>query len=509
MEAKWKKVLIFLVIIGLASFLRFYKITVIPPGLYPDEAMNGNNALEAIATGTFKVFYPENNGREGLFINIQAFFLKILLLLNNNQPEPWMLRLPSTFFGTATVIGIFFLAKELFKKFSIAALASFLTAVSFWHINFSRIGFRAIMAPFFLTWGLYLFLLSFRKIKKLGSFDSSSFSIINWLLPIFAGLVFGLGFHSYIAYRATPLVILVGLLYFFLKSRKEKWQKRFWLCAFLFFFAFLIVIAPLAVYFLQNPQDFLGRTSQISVFSSSNPLKALILNVAKTAAMFNFAGDYNWRHNISGKPELFWPVGILFLVGIFVALKRLIKKIKVGASETDTENFRFEFSLLFCWLIAAAIPVILSNESIPHALRSIIMVPPVFIISGFGAIWLYDFIKIRNAFLKNFAVFLFLLFLVGESYFSYFKTWGQNPEVKNAFSQNYVDVGRKLNSLPKEMPKYVIMESGGTLVRGILMPAQTIMYITDTFLPQKQEEKNIYYVYPDTKIPDWSFNVRI
>ncbi|PIY59526.1 hypothetical protein COY96_01340, partial [Candidatus Wolfebacteria bacterium CG_4_10_14_0_8_um_filter_37_11] len=59
-----KYLLILIVII--AAFLRLYNIIPpvggLPPGLYPDEAMNGNNALEAISTRDYKVFYPENNG---------------------------------------------------------------------------------------------------------------------------------------------------------------------------------------------------------------------------------------------------------------------------------------------------------------------------------------------------------------------------------------------------------------------------------------------------------------
>ncbi len=78
---KYKYFFLILIII-IAGFLRLYQINQLPPGLYPDEAMNGNNALEALSNTDFsakggpalgwKVFYPENNGREGLFINIQA-----------------------------------------------------------------------------------------------------------------------------------------------------------------------------------------------------------------------------------------------------------------------------------------------------------------------------------------------------------------------------------------------------------------------------------------------------
>ena len=72
-----KTVLALLGIIVLAIFLRFWDFKSIPPGLYPDEAMNGNNATEAIAYRHFKVFYPDNNGREGLFINLQAVSISI------------------------------------------------------------------------------------------------------------------------------------------------------------------------------------------------------------------------------------------------------------------------------------------------------------------------------------------------------------------------------------------------------------------------------------------------
>ena len=107
------------------------------------------------------------------------------------------------------------------------------------------------------------------------------------------------------------------------------------------------------------------------------------------------------------------------------------------------------------------------------------------------------------------AVFISLLAL--EAYVTYFVTWAQNPEVAGAFNQNYLEIGRELNKLPPELPKYVIVKAGGADVRGIPMPAQTIMFMTDTFLPEKQKEKNIYYVLPDqeNQIPANSYTVTL
>ncbi len=487
-------------IIALAIFFRFYNLQVTPPGLYPDEAMNGNNALETLHAGNWKVFYPENNGREGLFINIQAVFLKFFGL-----QEPWVLRLPSAFFGILTVLGIFFLTKELFKNHKkaeiIGLLAAFLLAVSFWHINFSRMGFRAIMSPFFAVWAIYFFL------KALdGGYLKNK--IIN---SIIGGIFFGLGFYSYIAFRAMPTLIIAVLVFYWFKNKELAARKNILVSAFYFTVIAVLVFLPLGLYFLNHPSDFFGRTSDVSVFSSAAPIKDLALNILKTAGMFNVSGDYNSRHNIAGNPELFWPVGILFLIGLFLAIKNIIKKLRSGPPETGDEILHFAFCILISWLVIAALPVVISNEGIPHALRSILMVPPVFILAALGGFEIYEWLIKKNLPKKLLIASCYLLFilLIFQSYKSYFIDWGKNQEVQGAFNANYVEIGRILNALPNSLPKYVLVETSGVLVRGIPMPTQTVMFITDTFLPEKQKEKNIHYILPAEKneIPPNSFAV--
>ena len=49
-------------------------------------------------------------------------------------------------------------------------------------------------------------------------------------------------------------------------------------------------------------------------------------NIWKTALMFFVEGDGNWRHNYPPHPELFWPVGIFFAMGIVLAGARLWKR---------------------------------------------------------------------------------------------------------------------------------------------------------------------------------------
>ncbi len=531
---------VFLLILVVASFFRMHALDTTPPGLYPDEAMNGNNALEALESpppeGGVKAFYPENNGREGLFINIQGFFLKVLVPRAGGNPEPWMLRLPSALFGIITVAGVFFLAKELFRneelgitnkelgdderrhnsKFiihnsnAVALLSTFLIAVSFWHINFSRIGFRAIMAPCFLVWGVYLLLLAFRKWREFPdsppaeSTPKKYKSIIrNSLFPLFAGIVYGLGMHSYIAYRATPLVIAVILFLFVLKiGWKPVLKITTW-----FVLGALVVSLPLISYFAQNPEDFFGRTSDVSVFSSPSPLGELGMNIIKTVGMLFFIGDSNWRHNLSGAPELLWPVAILFLLGVIVGTRALFRK--NSGSDRDIKTGAW---ILFAWFLTALLPVVFSNEGIPHALRSILMIPPIFILAGLGGVTFYEWMRrklqpVSWQWVLPVAASLLLLFVAVTAYRDYFIVWGQDRNTAGAFSEEYVTIGRKLNAVPQNIPKYVVVEAGGVLVRGIPMPTQTVMYITNTFSEERQKEKNIRYILPQESgsIPEGSY----
>ena len=478
-----------LVIMLFAVFFRFWDITNIPPGLYPDEAMNGSNTLEAIETGDYKVFYPENNGREGLFINIQSIFVRFI------GAEPWALRLPSAIFGTFTILGIFFLSRILFKNDRLALFASFFTAVSFWHINFSRIGFRAITAPFFLVWGLYFLM---RIYHDKGSTKSQTLS------AAIGGFLFGLGANSYIAYRITPLIAAIPIIIGFIKfGKKDPSRKSCFPClAVLYIFFAFAAIIPLLIFFAENPADFFGRTAKISVFSELSPLAKLAFNVLKTIGMFWYHGDFNWRHNFAGEPELFWPVGLFFAVGLFTAIKNLFRK-----------NFNSFF--LLAWFFITLLPVVISSEGLPHALRAIISIPAVMIIAAWGLeftaskieAWL-DVKKIAfpekilqiERIQWELKVFLLVGLLgVGVNAFNqYFLRWSAKPEVVDAFAENYTNIAKYLNTLPDNLSKYVIVNADGVDVKGIPMPAQPVMFQTKTFLASGQQKRNINYLLPDS-----------
>ncbi|MBI2063701.1 MAG: glycosyltransferase family 39 protein [Candidatus Yanofskybacteria bacterium] len=486
---KWT---IILLIIVIAAVFRLQGLGSTPPGLYPDEAMNGNNATQALETNDFKIFYPENNGREGLFINLQA--LSIAVFGEHN----WALRLVSAIIGILTILGLYLLAKQLFN-WQIAALSSYLMAIAFWHVNFSRIGFRAILAPMLLVWGFYFLL------RGLSSTKFWNFAI--------SGIFWGLGFYTYIAFRAMPLALILVLLAYWQTVKKDYEHKKYLHARnqivrglALFLIVVIVVALPIGYYFWTHPADFLGRTGQLSIFASENPLQALAKNTFQTLGMFNFIGDWNWRHNLSGQPLLLWPVGVLFVIGFLRSWLKLFKRAKTHGHLSSAQV------LLLSWFFVGLIPTVISNEGLPHALRALIVAPVVFIWAGEGLWWIMDKLgdwyrardihefHIRHLWLREssfaavLAVIVLLTSLTIAEYDKYFNKWARNSNTADAFAQNYVDIGERLNAMPQNVKKYVLVNAGGVLVNDIPMPAQTVMYLTDTYTPEKQQAKNLFYL---------------
>jgi len=466
---KNKTIIFLIIVILLASFFRLWQLDTIPPGLYPDEAINSNQGWQALESRDFKVFYPENNGREGLFINLLGFSFSAFGI------NIFSLRVVSAVFGILAVLAIFLFTKEIlypvFKKREreiIAFLASFFLATSFWHTNFSRISFRAIMVPFILPFSLYFLFKGFRtkKIREL----------------ILGGVFFGIGFHTYISFRLAILLLGIVLFCWLLIYFKKKLLKKFIFFSACFLFFTFVVALPIGFYFYQNPQDFISRATPISVFAQDSPVKSLAISFFQHLAMFNIYGDPNWRHNLAGSPMLPIPLGILFLVGIAISIKKTVALIK----EKDFLKLT-AFLTLGSWFFIMLLPGILTFEGLPHALRVIGVIPVVYIFLAIGT-WEVG-VLIKKKLKKKQALFIFLIITMATmgtyEFHKYFFRWSKNPEAEAAFTQRFVKIGNYLNDLSPETKKYVIKNDGD-------LPVETITFIQKT----KNKEKETIYLYP-------------
>lgn len=451
-----------LTLLLLAFFLRIAYIESIPAGLYPDEAANGVDALHALETGHFQLFYPANFGREGLFINLQALSLA---LFGNTMLA---LKLCSILFGTLTVLGLFLLGRELFHRTSAGLSAAFMVATSYWAINFSRIGFRAIMTACLLSFAFFFFFRGLRTQKKL-----------DFLL---AGLIFGLGIHTYIAFRVAPLILILLLPALMLSY--EYFLRRFWKQALVFMLGAFVTAAPMLFhFFVSHPEDFESRSSHISVFSpevnQGNLLGTLSQTFATSLIKYNFLGDQNWRHNYPPYPILDPIVGTFFLAGFVVLLGQLVWLLYRRLRYTD-RDFRLVINVfLFASFFAMLAPEFLTNEGLPHALRSIGTQMPVFLFASVPVLWILKKAKHSRPGLR---IALFSLLLIAFSLSAafniakYFVLFRESPKAAESFNENYTNMARYFLSLPDHIHKYSLIDSDGNSDRFHLPVAGMPVY---------------------------------
>src|SRR5581483_3772022 len=89
---------------------------------------------------------------------------------------------------------------------------------------------------------------------------------------------------------------------------------------------FALAAGPLGAYALIHPQEFNGRTAQLSVMpelEAAHSIEPLVNNVKTHLLMFNVHGDPNGRHNWTGRPMLSPIVGAAAVLGLALAFFRI------------------------------------------------------------------------------------------------------------------------------------------------------------------------------------------
>ena len=105
-----------------AIFLRLHNLDTIPDGLLHDEAYNGIDALRILA-GERPIFLIDNNGREALFVYLQAISVALL------GQTSLALRVVSAILGIMTVAATYPLIRRMFDA-RVALLTSGWLAIS-------------------------------------------------------------------------------------------------------------------------------------------------------------------------------------------------------------------------------------------------------------------------------------------------------------------------------------------------------------------------------------------
>jgi len=398
-----------LTIIALATALRLYALDELPPGLYHDEAYNGLDALN-VTSGSHPIFFETNNGREPLFIYLVALSVSCL------GRSPMAIRLVAALLGILTVPAAYLMARELLGK-RVALLTALLTAISFWHLNLSRIGFRTVSLPLLTALCLWLFWRGVRTQR-----------IHNWVL---GGLCLGLCFYTYTAARFLPIIFLLLIVYWLWRRQSLNWRGLF-----LFATIALIVALPLLMYAVKHLDTFWSRSAQVSIFNPSinhgNFTGMLIQHIVKTFGMFNWRGDFIPRHNMPLRPVFDPVMGFFFLVGLATCLRHAPQ--------------RQEYALLLiCWLVML-LPTMLA-EGAPHFLRAVGTLPMLFAFPAIGLKALWDALtaRISQQITASLAIALVLIPSLYATVNDYFFHHARSEAVYYNFETGAVELASEVN----------------------------------------------------------------
>lgn len=375
-------------IIILAAVLRLWQLGAVPSSPDWDEVALGYNAYSIAHTGSdeYGAFLPVvlrsfDDYKPALYTYLaipttELFGLNVMAV-----------RLPSAIFGILTVVAVYFLIKELFGKEKIALLASFLLAISPWHLQFSRIAFESNVGLSLNVFGTLFFLKSFKK---------------PWMLFL-AAIAFVASMYVYQSEKVFVPLLVVGLTLIFWKE-VLRFPKKYIVAAVIFGG---ILLFPMAFYLLTN-KNALARAKGVSVLSDQTIIKKSVERIQDDKQRKDYVGllldnrrivygrevmanylshfDFNWlfitgdlsRHHAPNMGLLYlWELPFL-LIGIYMLLfGNFSKKTKI---------------LLFTWFLITPIPASVTT-GVPHAVRALNFLPLFQVFTALGVMEMFRLIK--------------------------------------------------------------------------------------------------------------------
>ncbi len=391
----------------LAAFLRFYRLNDFPPALYLDEAWDAYDALRVLRTGSLYLYFGGSYGREPLMIHLQAlaFFLF--------GASAWALRLVPAIVGVLTVPAIYRAAIDLFRGTKrskwLGVLAATILAVSFWHVDVSRLSPRVIFVPLLGIPAVWAFWRGWNT-HRLRYF-------------VWAGVLAGASLYTYPAARFIPVLLIAfavaAVLVHWLWRRIPPVDLRRAVVEIAVMLLVMgVAFAPLALFYLQNPGAFFVRPSDTLIFSTKPDEAAAGLgeNLLRVVRLFIDRGDMNWRHNLPGRPAFDILEMVGFWVGLLVAIKRL----------PSTPPYL----LLLIWLGLNLAPTAVTVDA-PHFLRAIYALPAACILAADGLALAWERLVPRF----GWAPLLLAVVALGGTltYNDYINVWGPRRETYYEF----------------------------------------------------------------------------
>jgi 4-amino-4-deoxy-L-arabinose transferase-like glycosyltransferase len=444
-----------IIILLIASAIRLWQLGNVPSSLDWDEAALGYNALSILQTGkdeygnTLPIMLKSFGDYKPALYSYFAIPSVAIFGLSD-----FAVRLPSAILGLIAVLATFFLVRELLRNEKLALIASFILAISPWHIQFSRTAFEANLG---LTLNILTALFFLKGLKK------------PYLL-IASAITSGLSVYSYQSEKIfAPLFILTLILIF----RKDLIGiGRKYVLAFLA--VGLIVAAPLYVSAFINPES-LNRVRATNFANDDKFHPHRVERQRIDIEMGNFVGmffdsklitysrqalgsyishfDPNWlfiqgdleRHHAPSMGLLYhWELPFVLLGLYFMVFSPIFpRKSKI---------------LIFSWFFLAPLPASITND-VPHAVRTLNFLPTFQILTATGLFFSYQWLKsstnksvlIRGALISFTLIFLLNFIFYINQYFVQ-----QNYSYSHAWQYGYEEAVGYIDQIREDYDKVIV-----------------------------------------------------
>ncbi len=349
-----------LALVGLVALaVRCYRLSTVPTGLNRDAAANGLYALDLLRQGIWPFFVLHMGVAEPLMVYLQSASIALL------GPGIVALRVVSALAGALTACGVYVLGRVLWPSTEgswvrgryAAFIAGLGLALCPLHFHVSRMGLRAILSPLLQAVTLTFFWYAWQTGKR-------------WAFAL-AGLTLGLGMYSYLAFRATLLLLPLLVAYLLLvdhSALRKRWRGLvlMGICA-------AVWVLPAIPFFAKYPMALWGRAKEVTL--SQQPLIAQqgtgrVVLLKLWAQIKMFVLPWSGQYNLMGFALLDPALLVAFCVGLVVACAQI----------RHSSNI-----LLLLGLPVTLIPALLADDLEPHGLRELGVVLFVYLLIGLGA----------------------------------------------------------------------------------------------------------------------------
>lgn len=375
-KKNWKIILAVLILIFLGGFLRFDYLTSNPPSLNVDEVSYGYNAYSILKTGRdeYGKFLPLTFKSTGDYKNPVIIYSMVpsIAIFGLNE---FSVRAPTALITTLSIPIFFLFFYKLSKRKDIALVGTALITISPWFLFYSRFASDHAIAMVLVMIGVYCFL------KMLEG---------KLIWAPFSALLLSLSMYTYHSERLfVPPLILSLLIINYAKLPQIKAKVSLFLVI-----SFLLVVPLL---YLTIFSSGMSRAGMVFLSQDIDYTRYVILDHLQRGLGENFLLISFWikRYLNYFQPDFLFFTGLNMTTpgsfGLGVVYLFELPWIVWGIVEIIKGKVP-NAKLIVLWILLGLFPASLTNNE-QSAGRSLIILPPLILISATGAIQFFSWIK--------------------------------------------------------------------------------------------------------------------